>query len=279
MADANRQPLRVLIVEHNPIDAALIVRELERGGFNPTWHRVANEAEYLAALAPALDVILADFNLPQFNPLRALELLKARELDIPLIVVSGSVVEETAVQLLKSGATDYLLKDRLARLGQAVRRAGDERALQRAKREAERALHAAEDRTRFALEASRVGTWERDIGSGAVRWSEMLEALHGLPAGGFGGTFQAFLDRVHPEDRQQVAEIIERATREHTDSNTLYRAQWSDGTVHWINSIGRIFYDERGTPIRAAGISLDVTERRALEEQYRQAQKDRKSVV
>ena len=83
---------------------------------------------------PALDVILADFNMPQFSAPRALDLLKARDLDIPFIVVSGSIREETAVQILKSGASDYLLKDRLARLGQAVQRAIDERKLQQGKR-------------------------------------------------------------------------------------------------------------------------------------------------
>jgi two-component system, cell cycle sensor histidine kinase and response regulator CckA len=255
------------------MDAALIVHELERGGFDPSWSCVANEAEYLAALVPALDVILADFNMPHFNVPRALELLKARELDIPLIVLSGSINEETAVQILKGGATDYFLKDRLARLGQAVQRARDERTLQRAKREADRALLAAEARTRFALEASRVGTWEADIRTGTARWSEMLEALHGLPAGGFAGTYEAFLNRVHPEDRRHVAEALERATHEHADSHILYRAQWPDGTLHWISGIGRTLFDESGSPIRAAGIGLDVTQRRALEEQYRQAQK------
>src|SRR5438874_9852795 len=139
MAHSNPQPLRVLIVEDSSMDAALIVRQLEQGGFDPTWRCVANEADYLAALLPTLDVILSDFNMPQFSARRALELLKARQFDIPFLVVSGSIGEETAVEILKSGATDYLLKDRMARLGQAVRRALDERALQRARRDAERA--------------------------------------------------------------------------------------------------------------------------------------------
>src|SRR5437879_4178989 len=190
--------------------------------------------------------------MPQFNVLRALELLKARELDIPFIVVSGSINEETAVQILKGGATDYLLKDRLTRLGQAVQRARNERTLQRAKREADRALLAAEERTRFALEASRVGTWEADIRTGTVRWSSMLEARHGLPACAFAGTYEAFLNRVHPEDRRHVAETLERATHEHGDSHILYRAQWPDDTVHWISGIGRTLFDASGTPIRAA---------------------------
>jgi PAS domain S-box-containing protein len=255
------------------MDAELILRELKQAGFDPVWQRVENETEYLGALEPTLDVILSDFNMPQFDAPRALDLLKRSNLDVPFIVVSGSIGEETAVQVLKSGAADYLLKDRLARLGQAVQRAIDEHQLQQDKREAERALSAAEESTRFALEASGVGTWEADVRTGATRWSETLEALHGLPAGSFGGTFDAFLGRIHAEDRPQVAATIERSTREHKDSNILYRTQWPNGSIHWISGIGRTFYDERGSPLRAAGIGLDVTEHRALEDQYRQAQK------
>src|SRR5260221_10974929 len=108
MAEINRQPLRVLLIEDSPADAVLVVRELERAGFDCDWRRVMTEADYLAALDPALDVIVADFNLPQFSALRALELLRACDFDIPFIVVSGSIGEETAVRILKSGATDYL---------------------------------------------------------------------------------------------------------------------------------------------------------------------------
>src|SRR5262245_51886920 len=179
--------------------------ELKQAGFEPSWRRVENEKDYLAALRPGLDVILSDFNLPQFDALRALDLLQARQLDIPFIVVSGSIGEETAVQILKHGAADYLLKDRMARLGQAVQRVIDDRRLQRAKRDAEQALSMTEARMRFALEASQVGIWESDFTTGAVEWSEILEALHGLPPGTFGGTFQAFLDSVHAEDRADVA--------------------------------------------------------------------------
>jgi PAS domain S-box-containing protein len=255
------------------VDADLIIGELTHAGFDLSWRRVENERDYVAALQPALDVIISDFNLPQFDALRALDLLTARNLDIPFIVVSGSIGEETAIRLLKRGAADYLLKDRLARLGQAVQRVLDDRRLQRAKRDAEQALSATEARMRFALEASQVGIWEADMRTGTLQWSEILEALHGLPPGGFAGTFDAFLGHVYPDDRQHVAEIIERSTRDRTDSNVLYRTQWPDGTIHWISGIGRTSYDATGAPVRAAGIGLDMTERRNLEEQYRQAQK------
>jgi two-component system, cell cycle sensor histidine kinase and response regulator CckA len=259
------------MLEDRAIDAELILHELRRAGYDPVWQRVASESEYLEALDIAeLDVILADFNLPGFGAPRALELLKTRNLDVPFIVVSGTIGEETAVQVLKNGAADYLLKDRLARLGKAVQRAIDERQLMRAKREAELAQREAEERMRFALEASHVGIWEVDLTTGAARWSETLEALHGMPPGDRVGTIESILEYVHPDDRAQAAQAIERATREHQDSNVMYRTRWPDGSLHWVSCIGRTVFDEAGVPQRAAGISLDVTDRVLMEERLRE---------
>jgi two-component system cell cycle sensor histidine kinase/response regulator CckA len=118
------QKIQILIVEDNPSDAELIVRELHRAEFDFDWQRVDTEAEYLARLNPALDLILSDYEMPQFSGLRALELLKQQPaLDIPFIIVSGTIGEEMAVMAMQKGAADYLLKDRIVRLGPAVRRA------------------------------------------------------------------------------------------------------------------------------------------------------------
>lgn len=265
--------MHALILDDRLDDVELLAHELERGGLVHTWRHVATKADYLEQLEWPPDVILADYSLPQFSAPEALELLQTRGLDIPFIVISGSVGEETAVNLLKKGAADYLLKDRLGRVSLAVKRALDERAQRLAVQKAELRLREEEERTRFALEASRVGTWEADLRTGGARWSETLEALHGLEPGSFGGTLDAFLEQMHPEDRQHAIAEIDRATREHTESSILYRSVRADGTVHWIRGRGRTFYDESGVPIRAAGVGFDVTEVRALEAQYRQAQK------
>jgi signal transduction histidine kinase/FixJ family two-component response regulator len=133
-------PLRVLIVEDRLADAELMIYELERAGFEPAWKRVEREADYLAQLEAVPDIILADHTLPEFGAPRALDLLNASGLDIPLIVVTGSISEEVAVERLKQGAADYILKDRMARLGDAVARALREKRLREEKRRAEEAL-------------------------------------------------------------------------------------------------------------------------------------------
>lgn len=133
-------PLRLLILEDREEDAELMLHELRRAGFDPQWHRVDTEADFLAHLDQELDVILADYSLPQFDAQRALEHLKKRGLDMPFIIVSGCIGEERAVECMKYGATDYLLKDRLTRLGQAVRKGLEERLLRNERHRVEEQL-------------------------------------------------------------------------------------------------------------------------------------------
>ncbi len=149
------QRIQILIAEDNPSDAELVLRELRRAGFESDWRRVDNEADYLANLRPDLDLVLSDYEMPQFNGLRALELLKQSGWDIPFIIVSGTIGEDTAVTAMKQGAADYLLKDRLARLGTAVSQALEQNRLRRENRQASEALklfRALVDRSNDAFE-------------------------------------------------------------------------------------------------------------------------------
>src|ERR1041384_8116101 len=119
----SKKPLNVLILEDTETDAELMVRELRRSGYAPEWKRVQTERDFSASLNNKIDIILSDYAMPGFDGMRALELLKKCHLDIPFIIVSGTIGEEIAVRAMRKGAVDYLLKDRLARLGQAVEHA------------------------------------------------------------------------------------------------------------------------------------------------------------
>ena len=132
-----RRSITVLIVEDLLSDAELMVHELMGAGFELAWERVETETGFEQALSPDIDIILADYNLPQFNAPQALEALKKRGLPIPFIVVTGSISEEVAVECMKNGAADYLLKDRLARLGPAVKQALEGQDVARARQAAE----------------------------------------------------------------------------------------------------------------------------------------------
>ena len=130
-------PIRVLILEDNAVDAELMLHELRNAGLDVQAERVESETEFAARLTPELDLILSDFQLPQYGGLEALRLLRSRGLDVPFIIVSGSIDEDIAVAAMREGADDYLLKDRVARLGQAVLKALENRRLRGDMRRAE----------------------------------------------------------------------------------------------------------------------------------------------
>ena len=138
-----RELIRVLIVEDRPSDAELMSERLEDEGFAPVWERVETEEQYLAALSIRPDIILSDWRLPRFSGLRALSLLRDQQLDIPFVIVSGSIGEEAAVDAMHGGAEDYVLKDRLARLGPAVRRARERKRMRDERRAADAQLRLA----------------------------------------------------------------------------------------------------------------------------------------
>lgn len=134
------RPLRLLVLEDSADDAELALGELRRAGFDPTWHRVEDEAGFKASLDPELDVVLADYHQPQFDALRALKLMQQAGLDIPVVIVSGAIGKDRAVAAVRLGAMDYVLKDRMARLGTAVQNALEQSQVRRQQRQAQRAL-------------------------------------------------------------------------------------------------------------------------------------------
>ncbi len=141
------RPLRLLILEDRPEDAELALRELRRAGFDPSWRRVDDEAGFKANLDPELDLILADYHQPQFDAVRGLKLMQEAGLEIPFVIVSGAVGDDLAVAAVRQGAMDYVLKDRLGRLGTAVKNALEQAELRRRQRLAQAALehHALHD--------------------------------------------------------------------------------------------------------------------------------------
>ncbi len=137
----------------------------------------------------------------------------------------------------------------------------------------EEAGRTAAERMRFALEAAGVGIWDVDYTTGRVEWSEILESQYGLQPGTFGGTFEAFMERIHPDDRAYVLAAVGPAMRSGADFSLLNRALRPDGTVRWMSGAGRFLLGPDGAPTRGVGISQDITERRMLEEQFQQVQK------
>lgn len=134
-------PLNILIAEDSADDAEMLVAELRRDGFDPQWRRVETESDFVRELNKGPDIVLADYSLPKFSGMRAAELTLHSGLNIPFILISGTIGEDIAVEAMKLGASDYFLKDRLARLGNSVHQALERRRVREKQRKTEAALN------------------------------------------------------------------------------------------------------------------------------------------
>jgi PAS domain S-box-containing protein len=140
-------------------------------------------------------------------------------------------------------------------------------------RENAEAVRASEERLRLAQQAARIGTFESNIRTGVSIWTPELEAIYGLPPGGFGGTQKAFENLVHPDDLAGVLELVERSLKSGESASREWRVVWPDGSVHWIAGRWQALMDESGTRLRVVGVNIDVTERRRSEERLREYEK------
>jgi sigma-B regulation protein RsbU (phosphoserine phosphatase) len=270
------EKLQVLVVEDRAADAELMVKELQKAGFEVDWQRVETERELRFRLTPRLDVILTDYNLPGFGALPVLRLLREANLDIPILVVSGSLGDEKAAEVLTAGATDYILKDRMARLGPAVRRALQERRSRLAKLQAEEALRRSEAQMRGILSTIDDIVWSVSLPDLKVLYlNPAAERLLGRPVVEFLQNPKLWMECVHPDDRQRAFAAQEAALKWGT-AEYEYRVIRLDGSVR--NALMRcwVAYDEAGNATRLEGIIADVTEKRQAEEKRLELESSRR---
>ena len=157
------KPLRLLVVEDSPRDAEIVVRELRSGGFDVTWKRVDTAETMRAALdAEPWDAVVSDYSMPGFDGLAALRVYQEKGLDIPFIIVSGKIGEETAVAAMKAGAQDYIMKDRLERLAPTMERELTQAETRRKRKQAEEGLRESEAKYRQLIESLNEGIWMID---------------------------------------------------------------------------------------------------------------------
>jgi PAS domain S-box-containing protein len=256
--------LRILLVEDSATDAQLITRELLRAGLAVEVSRVDDEPGFVAALSPLPDLVLSDYNLPQFDALRALEILRERSADVPFLIVSGTIGEEMAVHAMKRGAADYLLKDRLGRLGPAVLHAIEERRLREAKRAAQQALRASEEQYRLLADSIPHIVWTSSpVG--------VIDYLNRQATDFTGCTVADFAERswamvVHPDDLAAAAQAWVAGLESGVSQTMELRIRRADGVYRWHLTRQEAVRDAAGAVLRWFGTCTDIHDQKVAAE-------------
>src|SRR3984893_9090750 len=272
-----RHPLRILSIEDDAKDAELVQDLLETEGIVCEVTRVDTEAALLASVEQGgIDLILADYSLPSFDGISALKFAMKTCPDVPFIFVSGTLGEEVAIEALKIGATDYVLKTRLSRLVPSVRRALRE-ATQRAERKrAEEALRQSETYLAEAQRLSRTGSLGWNVSSGEIFWSdETFRIFECDPV--TKPTVELVIERTHPADRVLVRQTIDRASSERCGFDFEHRLMMADGSVKCVRVVAHPSISDEPGGLLFVGALMDVTERRRADEErerLRQVQAD-----
>ena len=307
-----REPLTLLVIEDEEADFRLIERQLRRQGVSASCHRVTNLDDLKATLGRGgWDAVISDYSVPKLEFSEILAALRAHDPDLPLILVSGSVGEERAVELLKLGVWDFVLKGNLTRLAPALERnlrdAVDRRGRQAAeanlrdsrlaalnmmedavearkeaervsaelrrevaeREEAQRALSESEARLRMALQAANQGIYDLNVQTGECTVSPEYALMLGHDPTTFRETNAAWLERLHPEDRELVGGAYRAyLAGELAEYRVEFRSRTTSGDWKWILSLGRLVaWDRDGKPLRMLGTHTDISQRKRLEQE------------
>jgi PAS domain S-box-containing protein len=257
--------LNILLLEDSDIDAELVETHLASGTFGFTIARASTREGFERLIATRPDVILADYSLPDFDGLSALEIANAQYPDIPFIFVSGVVGEEFATNALQQGAVDYVTKRNLRRLRSAVTRAVGEARERRQRQQVEADLRASEISSRIALRAARLGGWDFEVPTGRLTWDATCLAMFGVdPQTNLDYAF--FLAMLVPEDRDRVHLAIQRAITQWSENefNEQFRIITPAGVTLWIESTGSAMF-ENGICLRFLGVVRDITNEKQAE--------------
>ena len=252
----NKQKLHILILEDNPEDAELMVNELRKNDFNFDWELVENKKEFVEAIEKKPDIILADYKLPTFDGLSAIKIQQKTAPDIPIIIVSGSIGEELAVECLKAGATGYVLKEKLSRLSLVIERSLKEAAERREFKKANEALKESEKKYHAIFEATGTATLIVEENTKIINANKECEDVTGYAVTELIG--KSWTKFVYKDDLQMMLSRHKDRRKDSTSVPDKYEVRLIDakGNIrNTILSIGMVPNSRRST------VSLvDITE-------------------
>ena len=270
--------IRILMLEDNPLDAIVIEKQLSNCGLLIDLTIVSSGKDYVYQLnRQTWDLVLCDHQLPDYNSLLALRDKNEIYPDLPFILITGAVPEDLAVELVKEGADDYILKDRLQRLPLAIKDCLQKKEQVTAKRSLEQSLSALTQRFQLAAKASFDIIWDYDVEKNKIYCSDAIEKLIGIPLKEF--YKPAYLKSFIHEDDIRALETSMAAAIAGRDHKwrKIFRVKTKNNTIAWMNSNAMLMRDKHGKVTRIIGVMQDVTDIRRLQhelmEQERMKQK------
>ncbi|MBI5556143.1 MAG: response regulator [Deltaproteobacteria bacterium] len=273
-------PLHVLVIEDNPADFLLLERHFRQQNLEAVCRRIDSPAQLDLALEESWDLVLADYNLPGMDFRTFIVRIHGRRPELPVLLLSGSVGEETAVELLRLGVADFVLKKHLVRLVPAIRRALDEAAERRARRQAEKGLRESEEKYRMLTENSPDWIfWQGPDGRNKYVSPACL-AISGHSPEEFVADSELMTRLIHPEDLDAFLGHLSGRHAAGDTSVLRFRIVRPDGAFRWIDHRCQLMFDEQGTCLGLHGSNRDISEelllhveQDSLRNQLHQAQK------
>ncbi len=266
--------LRVLLIEDDENDALLLLKELEKGGFNPISERVQTATELKARLDEAdWDIAITDYVLPEFTGPEALRIIMDHPKDIPCIMVSGKMGEEFAVEAMRNGAQDYILKDKVSRLAPAIQRELQDAISRRKQTESERELEEIQAQYRLVVEGAAEGIFVYD-GSKFIFANQGLANMLGIPREEIIG--REHLDFASDEDMQTIMDRHrKRMAGEPVPSTYEFQTRDGEGNLVWLSATSSVI-EWQGQKAQLTFLS-NITGLKELEQELRQANEELKA--
>ncbi len=266
-----KRPLRILLIEDSDNDAQLLLREIRRFGYDVEYERVETaESIHTKLMDKAWDVVLCDYSLPHLDAPHALEILKTSGLDLPFIIISGTIGEESAVNALKAGAHDFIIKGKYARLGPALERELREAKMRQERSRAEETLREKERLLSEAQSIGHIGSWSLDILRDSLQFSDEMYRLLDISPSEFQHNSRGFLNIIYSADRPAAAKWMEEIKAGRQTKELDFRIFRSNGELQYLHCRGAVVFDVTGAANRFVGTTQDISERKLSEIQIRQ---------
>lgn len=266
------QTIHILMIEDMEDDALLVLRELKRGGFAPVFQKVNSaEATEKALRNQPWDVVLCDYKMPAFNAPAAIALIKKINRELPIIIVSGNIGEETAIECMRLGAQDYIMKSNLSRLCPAVARELEEAKTRKGKKLAEELLSQSEEKHRVILENIEDGYYEVDLAGHFTFFNDAVCRILGYPRDELLG--MSFKDYSNAENADILFHVFHEIYQTGSPAKEIHWQIISkDGEKKYIEASASLIQPLSGRPIGFRGIIRDITERKLMEEKLRNSE-------